>query len=393
MINDIKLIFKETCKHIKITLIYQLSSLGIFFLLAYNLTMPEPSTTKKIIHIDCDCFYASIEMRDDPTLIGRPIAVGGTPDKRGVVATCNYEARAYGVHSAMPSQQAQKLCPDILFIRPRFDVYRAVSKQIQSIFLDYTNIIEPLSLDEAYLDVTHCTLFNNSATRIAKTIQQRIYQEVQITASAGVAPNKFLAKIASDWKKPSGLFVITPKQVDDFIMLLPVKKLHGVGKVTANKLSQLGINTCYDLRQWTRPMLLREFGSFGEKLWHLARGIDERPVQSPRRQSVSVERTFTEDLPSLQHCIAKLPELIEELNKRIDRLDSSYKTGKPFVKVKFHDFTQTTLEQQGAILSLESYQTLLENAFQRGNKPVRLLGIGTRVIDLKNIIVQLTLFE
>lgn len=354
--------------------------------------MPNPPF-KKIIHIDCDCFYASIEMRDDPSLRGRPIAVGGTPDKRGVVATCNYEARAYGVRSAMSSQKAQKLCPDLLFIRPRFDVYRAVSKQIQQIFQDFTTIIEPLSLDEAYLDVTDCTLFNNSATLIAQRIQQRIQEEIGITASAGVAPNKFLAKIASDWKKPSGLFVITPAKMDDFILHLPVDKLHGVGKVTAAKLNQLGINTCYDLRQWSRSELLRDFGSFGERLWHLARGIDERPVQTHRRQSVSVERTFQEDLPDLQHCLTKLPELISELNNRIARLDNSYKTGKPFVKVKFHDFTQTTLEQQGAPLDLDSYQTLLKQAFERGNKPVRLLGIGTRVIDLKDISVQLTLFN
>lgn len=348
---------------------------------------------RKIIHIDCDCFYASIEMRDDPSLIGKPIAVAGKPNKRGVVATCNYEARAYGVHSAMPSQTAQKLCPELIFITPRFEIYRSISKQIRQIFLDYTSIIEPLSLDEAYLDVTHCQLFNNSATLIAKTIQQRIQQEIGITASAGVAPNKFIAKIASDWRKPNGLFVVTPANMEEFLVHLPVHKLHGVGKVTTNKLHHLGINTCYDLRKWSRSELLREFGSFGEKLWHLARGIDERPVQSPRRQSVSVERTFQEDVPDLSHCLTKLPELLEELNKRIARLDDSYKTGKPFVKVKFYDFTQTTLEQQGAPLSLESYQILLEQAFQRGNKPVRLLGIGTRVIDLTDMVVQLKLFN
>lgn len=348
---------------------------------------------RKIIHIDCDCFYASIEMRDDPSLIGKPIAVAGKPNKRGVVATCNYEARAYGVHSAMPSQTAQKLCPELIFITPRFEIYRSISKQIRQIFLDYTPIIEPLSLDEAYLDVTHCQLFNNSATLIAKTIQQRIQQEIGITASAGVAPNKFIAKIASDWRKPNGLFVVTPANMEEFLVHLPVHKLHGVGKVTTNKLHHLGINTCYDLRKWSRSELLREFGSFGEKLWHLARGIDERPVQSPRRQSVSVERTFQEDVPDLSHCLTKLPELLEELNKRIARLDDSYKTGKPFVKVKFYDFTQTTLEQQGAPLSLESYQILLEQAFQRGNKPVRLLGIGTRVIYLTDMVVQLKLFN
>lgn len=350
------------------------------------------SSLRKIIHIDCDCFYAAIEMRDDPSLLGKPIAVGGTPDKRGVVATCNYEARAYGVHSAMASQKAKKICPDLLFIRPRFDLYRSVSKQIHHIFQDYTVHIEPLSLDEAYLDVTDCPLYDNSATYIAKTIQQRIHQELGITASAGVAPNKFLAKIASDWKKPNGLFVITPEQVENFITHLPVQKLHGVGKVTAYKLNRLGIYTGYDLKQWNRSDLLREFGSFGEKLWHLARGIDDRPVKTQRRQSVSVERTFQEDLPDLQHCLIKLPELISELNTRIARLDKDYKTGKPFVKVKFHDFTQTTIEQQGAPIDLHSYQILLKQAFERGNKPVRLLGIGVRVIDLQDIVEQLTLF-
>lgn len=348
---------------------------------------------RKIIHIDCDCFYASIEMRDDPLLRGKPIAVGGTPDKRGVVATCNYEARAYGVHSAMASQKAYQLCPDLVFIRPRFEVYRSVSKKIHEIFQDYTHKIEPLSLDEAYLDVTHTTLLNNSATLIAKEIQQRIHNEVGITASAGVAPNKFLAKIASDWKKPSGLFVITPEKIDEFILHLNVNKLHGVGKVTSKKLNQLGIKTGYDLKQWSRSALLRELGSLGDKLWHLARGIDERPVQTHRRQSISVERTFQEDLPNLQHCLDKLPELMEELDNRIKRLDQSYKIGKPFVKVKFHDFTQTTLEQQGAKLMIATYESLLQQAFERGNKPVRLLGIGAKVIDLTDINIQLPLFD
>ena len=348
---------------------------------------------RKIIHIDCDCFYASIEMRDDPLLKGKPIAVGGTPDKRGVVATCNYEARAYGVHSAMSSQKAQQLCPDLIFIHPRFDVYRSVSKKIHEIFQDYTHKIEPLSLDEAYLDVTDTPLLNNSATLIAKEIQQRIYKEVGITASAGVAPNKFLAKIASDWKKPSGLFVITPDKVDDFILHLPVNKLHGVGKVTNKKLNQLGIKIGYDLKKWGRSELLREFGSFGDRLWHLARGIDERPVKTQRRQSISVERTFQIDLSDFQHCLNKLPELIEELNRRIQLLDQSNKIGKPFVKVKFHDFTQTTLEQQGVNLSIATYQALLKQAFERGNKPVRLLGIGAKVIDLTNMSIQLTLFN
>lgn len=347
---------------------------------------------RKIIHIDCDCFYASIEMRDDPSLLGKAIAVGGAPDKRGVVATCNYEARAYGVHSAMSSQHAQKLCPDLIFIKPRMDVYRSVSQQIHDILHTYTQIVEPLSLDEAYLDVTHCQRYNNSATHIAQAIQKDIYQQLHITTSAGVAPNKFLAKIASDWRKPNGLFVIPPQQVENFILQLPIDKLHGVGQVTTKKLKLAGIHTCYDLKQWSRTHLLREFGSFGEKLWHLAQGIDERPVQSNRRQSISVERTYQEDLPSIHSCLARLPLLMDELHNRIGQLDHYYRMGKPFVKIKFHDFTQTTLEQQTTI-TLESYQRLISCAFERGNKPVRLLGIGIRLIDLKNMSIQLPLFN
>src|SRR5690606_11530943 len=206
------------------------------------------SSVRKIIHVDCDCFYAAIEMRDDPSLAGKPLAVGGSPDKRGVVATCNYDARAYGVRSAMPMRTAVKLCPDLTIVRPRMDVYKAVSRQIHQIFRDYTEIIEPLSLDEAYLDVSDSSHFNGSATRIAREIRRRVASELHITVSAGVAPNKFIAKIASDWRKPDGMFVVTPEQVDEFVAALPVNKLHGVGKVTAEKMARLGIRTCADLR-------------------------------------------------------------------------------------------------------------------------------------------------
>src|SRR5690606_32725826 len=212
-------------------------------------------TQRKIIHIDCDCFYAAIEMRDDPRLAGRPLAVGGAADRRGVIATCNYEARAWGVRSAMPTGQALKLCPDLLVVKPRMDAYKAASREIHAIFRDYTELIEPLSLDEAYLDVSD----SPSATRIAQEIRRRVSQQLHITVSAGVAPNKFLAKIASDWRKPNGLFVITPEQVEEFVAALPVSKLHGVGKVTADKLGRLGIVTCLDLREWSKLALAREF--------------------------------------------------------------------------------------------------------------------------------------
>ncbi|WP_350446851.1 DNA polymerase IV [Pseudomonas solani] len=348
---------------------------------------------RKIIHIDCDCFYAAIEMRDDPSLAGRPLAVGGSADRRGVIATCNYEARAYGVRSAMSSHHALKLCPDLLIVRPRFDAYREASREIHAILRDFTEIIEPLSLDEAYLDVSESPHFSGSATRIAQEIRKRVWQELRITVSAGVAPNKFLAKIASDWRKPNGLFVITPDQVDDFVAELPVSKLHGVGKVTADKLGRLGVINCVDLREWSRVALAREFGSFGERLYGLARGIDERAVQvDSRRQSLSVENTFDQDLPDLGACLERLPELYEELQRRLQRLDSSYKPGKPFVKLKFHDFSQTTLEQAGAGRDLDSYKLLLGAAFARGDKPVRLIGVGVRLQDLQGVAEQLKLF-
>ncbi|WP_437884628.1 DNA polymerase IV [Pseudomonas sp. LRF_L74] len=348
---------------------------------------------RKIVHIDCDCFYAAIEMRDDPTLAGKPLAVGGAADRRGVVATCNYEARAWGVRSAMPMGQALKLCPDLRVVRPRMDVYKGVSREIHGIFRDFTEIIEPLSLDEAYLDVSDSPHFAGSATRIAQEIRRRVSRELHITVSAGVAPNKFLAKIASDWRKPNGLFVITPDQVVDFVSELPVSKLHGVGKVTADKLARLDIRQCSDLRQWSRLNLVKEFGAFGERLWNLAHGIDERPVQvDSRRQSVSVENTYDTDLVDLQACLQRLPELLEQLEVRVARLDSGYRADKPFVKVKFHDFTQTTLEQAGARRDLESYASLLGNAFARGNKPVRLLGVGVRLVDLRGGFEQLELF-
>ncbi|MBA1183922.1 DNA polymerase IV [Stutzerimonas nitrititolerans] len=348
---------------------------------------------RKIIHVDCDAFFAAIEMRDDPSLANRPMAVGGLAEQRGVIATCNYEARAYGVRSAMASAHALKLCPDLLIVRPRREAYREASQEIHTIFRSYTDLIEPLSLDEAFLDVTGCEHFAGSATRIAQDIRRRVWQQLRITVSAGVAPNKFLAKIASDWKKPDGLFVITPAQVDEFVLGLPVTKLHGVGRVTAEKLQRMGIRTCADLRARNRLDLLRDFGSFGERLWGLAHGIDERPVQvESRRQSVSVENTYDRDLPDLAACLERLPELLQELTRRMARLDSRYRPGKPFVKLKFHDFTQTTLEQSGAGLELEDYADLLAVAFARGKRPVRLIGVGVRLIDSRNQAEQLRLF-
>lgn len=348
---------------------------------------------RKIIHIDCDCFYAAIEMRDNPALVGRPLAVGGSPDRRGVIATSNYEARAYGVRSAMSSRHAMQLCPELLIVKPRFEVYRSVSKDMHRIFQQFTEQIEPLSLDEAYLDVSDSPHCAGSATRIAEAIRQQVARELRITVSAGVAPNKFLAKIASDWRKPDGLFVIRPEQVADFVAALPVSKLHGVGRVTAERLAQLGIHNCLDLRNRDKLALVQAFGSFGERLWQLAQGVDDRQVKADRRRkSLSVERTYDQDLPDLAACLQQLPLLLEEMQARLQRLDADYRIGTPFVKVKFHDFTQTTLEQAGSQRNLASYSQLLTSAWQRGDKPVRLLGVGVRLQDLQEQSEQLELF-
>ncbi len=336
--------------------------------------------TRKIIHCDCDCFYAAIEIRDDPALAGLPVAVGGSEDRRGVIATCNYEARQYGVHSAMASATAKRKCRDLIIIPGNMEKYRIASQQMHQIFREYTDIIEPLSLDEAFLDVTGTTICHGSGTLIAQEIRQKVRQEIGITLSAGVAPNKFLAKIASDWNKPDGQFVITPDKVEAFVVKLPIGKLFGVGKVTARKMELLGIETCGDLQDYTNFELVEMFGSFGETLYNLCRGIDERIVQTEgRRKSISVEHTFPEDLPSLESCLATLPELMVMLEERIQNSKKKVTIGKQFVKIKFNDFISTTVEQNANTLDLDTFKTLCKTGFERGNKPVRLLGLGVRM--------------
>ena len=348
---------------------------------------------RKIIHCDCDCFYASVEMRDDPSLRGRPLAVGGRQDQRGVVATCNYEARRYGIHSAMATAQAIKLCPELLVIPPNMEKYRIASRQIMEIYGEYTDLVEPLSLDEAYLDVSASTQCKGSATLIAQEIRRRIFETVGITASAGVAPNKFVAKIASDWNKPDGLFLVRPDEVDAFVAALPVKKLHGVGKVTAAKMNRLGLETCADLRGWSLARLQEHFGSFGARLHDLSRGIDDRDVNPVReRKSISTEETYTPDVPDLAACIALLPELLEHLLGRIKRNAAEKFINKLFVKIKFSDFQQTTVECVGYAPNLDTYARLMETGWQRASRPVRLLGVGVRLSDTE-IVEQLNLFD
>jgi DNA polymerase-4 len=348
---------------------------------------------RKIIHCDCDCFYASVEMRDDPSLRGRPLAVGGRADQRGVIATCNYEARRYGIHSAMATAQAVKLCPDLILIPPNMEKYRIASRQIMDIYRDYTDLVEPLSLDEAYLDVTNSPHCKGSATLIAQEIRRRIFETVGITASAGVAPNKFVAKIASDWNKPDGLFLVRPGEVDAFVAALPVKKLFGVGKVTAAKLHSLGAQTCGDLRDWNIDKLQQHFGSFGARLYDLCRGIDYREVNPVReRKSISTEETYTPDVPDLAGCLVLLPDLYEHLLGRIKRNNAEKFINKLFVKIKFADFQRTTVECVGYAPNMETYRRLMETGWLRASRPVRLLGVGVRLSDTETV-EQLSLFD
>jgi DNA polymerase-4 len=347
---------------------------------------------RKIIHCDCDCFYAAVEMRDNPALRELPIAVGGRPDQRGVIATCNYEARRYGIHSAMATAQALQRCPDLIVLPPAMEKYRVASRQILEIYRDYTDLVEPLSLDEAYLDVSESPHCKGSATLIAQEIRARIFATVGITASAGVAPNKFVAKIASDWNKPDGLFLVRPEEVDMFVAALPVKKLFGVGKVTAAKLNKLGAQTCADLRGWTLLELEHHFGRFGARLHDLCRGIDNRAVSSSReRKSVSVEETYTPDVPDLPACLALLPELYHSLLARIKRCGAEKQVQKLYVKIRFADFHQTTVECVGAAPHMAQFEKLMETGYLRGNQPVRLLGVGVRLGEAENL-EQLSLF-
>lgn len=334
---------------------------------------------RKIIHVDMDCYYAAIEMRDDPSLNNHPIAVGGSPDKRGVIATCNYEARSYGVRSAMPSAYAKRLCPGLIIVPPNFDKYRHDSKVIRGIFAQYTDLIEPLSLDEAYLDVTDCTEYKGSATYIAQAIRYQIFEKLQLTASAGVAPNKFLAKIASDWNKPNGQFVLTPDEVEGFVERLPVNKIHGVGKKTAEKFQRMGIDTCKELREIDLLTLSKTFGSFGQRLYELARGIDNRKVITHYpRKSLSVENTYDKDLVTLEECLEELPYLLQTLKRRVARSGVGAPVNKLFAKLKFSDFTATTVERTSFGINDDLFYELMEEGFYRREKSVRLLGIGVR---------------
>ncbi|MFN3238010.1 MAG: DNA polymerase IV [Pseudomonadales bacterium] len=354
----------------------------------------QHSPQRKIIHVDMDCFYAAVEMRDDPSLRGIPLAVGGASDRRGVISTCNYEARAFGVHSAMATATALRLCPDLKVIPGRMAHYQAVSKQIREIFSRYTEIIEPLSLDEAYLDVSDCELFQGSATLIAQDIRRAIKQELGLTASAGIAPNKFLAKVCSDENKPDGQRVLAPSDVDEFVRQLPLRKIPGVGKVTQGKLAKAGLETCQDVRDLGEAELLLKFGSLGKLLWKRAHGIDQRPLATSWvRKSLSVERTFAEDIPEVDAAFAVVDKLYEELERRLSKHQDRPIRNQQ-VKLKFTDFRSTTIERQSKALHKALFLDLLPLAWERGNgQGIRLLGLGVTFRDTGEVLEQqLTLF-
>jgi DNA polymerase-4 len=299
-----------------------------------------PAALRRIIHVDMDAFYASVEQRDDPSLRGIPLAVGGSRE-RGVVAAASYEARTFGVHSAMASVIAKRKCPELVFVRPRFEVYRAVSRQIQDIFARYTPLIQPLSLDEAYLDVTEPLLDRGSATAIAEDIRAAIKAETGLTASAGVSYNKFLAKLASDHRKPDGLFVITPRMGPGFVEDLPIGKFHGVGPATAAKMNRLGIHTGLDLRRQTRDFLIEQFGKAGSYYYGVARGEDDRPVNPDRtRKSVGAETTFERDLTQWEAVAPAMAPLFAKVWESCAKAGRAGRT--VTVKVKFADFRQIT---------------------------------------------------
>ncbi|MCG8338054.1 MAG: DNA polymerase IV [Proteobacteria bacterium] len=341
------------------------------------------SSVRKIIHLDMDAFYASVEIKDNPDLKESPVVVGGSPNSRGVVSAANYKAREFGIHSAMPCSRAQRLCPQAVFVPPRFARYQEVSGQIQTIFRKYTDLVEPLSLDEAWLDVTENHIGSPSATWVAERIKKDIFSETGLTSSAGVSYNKFLAKIASDEKKPDGLFVITPGNASEFLAKLAVKKLPGVGKVTHSKLQLLGIEKGYQLLEKSEQYLVEHFGKFGRYLYQIIRGVDNRPVITHReRKSIGIENTFREDYQYGESLKKELDRLIKGLFKRLQK---KKQRGRTFsLKVKFFDFQQITRsvtlnhrELSDDAISQLAHKKLKEVALREfPNKRIRLLGLS-----------------
>lgn len=339
----------------------------------------ENSAQRKIIHIDMDAFYASVEQRDQPQYRGKAIAVGGSPEGRGVVATASYEARKFGVRSAMSSRRALQLCPQLIFVRPRFDAYKEVSRRIREIFARYTDLIEPLSLDEAYLDVTADKLNIGSAIEIARQIKLAIREELQLTASAGVSVNKFVAKIASDLNKPDGFTFIGPSSIEGFMEQLPVEKFHGVGKVTADKMKKMGLFTGGDLKRLSEQELKQYFGKVGTFYYRIVRGIDDRTVQPHREtKSLGAEDTFPVDLTAEEDLHAELEKIAQTVYNRLERYGLKGRT--ITLKIKYSDFKQIT-RNQSFPFPVGDMDTILHTAKQLlaatrpEDKKIRLLGI------------------
>jgi DNA polymerase-4 len=348
-----------------------------------------PASQCAIVHLDMDCFYAAIEVRDRPSLRGKPVGVGGARDRRGVLTTCNYEARAFGVRSAMPTFMALQRCPHLIVLPTRFHVYRREAGLVREIMRRFTPLIETLSLDEAYLDVSANV---RPAASLAREIRDTIFQETKLTASAGVGPNKLVAKIASEINKPNGQYEVKPEKVSEFMHPLPVRKLWGIGAVTEEKLAHAGITTCGEMQRLSRPELHELFGKFGSELYDLCRGIDDRPVEPSReRKSLSTEETFSRDLTTLERCDEKVAELFEELAAELAQKEPTRRITKIFLKLKFSDFTRTTIERAGLVPNLGNYRLLLEEAFSRTGKKIRLIGVGIRFADIEQEIAQLPL--
>jgi DNA polymerase-4 len=341
--------------------------------------MERESKPRSIIHLDMDCFYAAIEVRDRPSLRSKPVAVGGARDRRGVLTTCNYEARKFGVRSAMPTFMALQRCPNLIVLPTRFDVYRREAATIRGILYRFTSLIEPLSLDEAYLDVS---AHPGAPGPLAQVIRGAIFRETKLTSSAGIGPNKLIAKIASEMNKPNGQFEVKPEDVPRFMQDLTVRKIWGIGEKTERKLEELGVRTCGELQRFSRPELVDLFGKFGLELYGLCRGLDDRPVEPDRpRKSLSTEETFPVDLTTLEQCEEKLEELFQDLMADLAQKESARDVTKIFVKLKFNDFTRTTAERAGLAPALPDFRSLLDEAFARTGKPVRLLGVGVRFAE------------
>jgi len=339
---------------------------------------------RKIIHVDMDAFFASVEQRDQPEYKGKPLIVGGQPNSRGVVAACSYEARKFGIHSAMPCSRAYRLCPQAIFVPPRFEAYRQVSNKIREIFWRYASEVEPLSLDEAYLDVTYTADYEGSATLIAQAIKRDILAETNLTASAGVSYNKFLAKVASDMDKPNGLYVIKPEQGQAFVANLAIGKFHGIGPATEAKMNKLGITTGKDLYQKSLTELVEKFGKSGQYYYNIARAIDQRPVRSQRvRKSLGKETTFALDVESVDELTTTLYGLAEQVLSSLAKQKLKART--LTVKVKYANFQQVTraytAEQTLDMTTLKQLIPLLLTRTEAGQKPVRLVGLSLSGFD------------